>query len=386
MSHLRLRLFAAAAALIAFASIGGANAASTELFISEYIEGSSNNKAIEIYNGTSSPVVLTGNYDLQNCANGSLTCTTFALTGTVAAGDVFVFAHSGSNAAILAQADQLTGAGIFNGDDAVLLRKGTTVIDAFGQRGFDPGTEWGTGLTSTMDNTLRRKSSIQAGDTNDIDVFDPALEWDGFANDTFDGLGSHTVDGGGETDPTGVGAANPDSVLAGGSTLLTVAVTPGTNPTSTGITVTGDLSQIGGSATQTFFDDGTNGDAVAGNNVFSYGATVAAATTPGAKSLPAAITDAQERTGRATIALTVAEPPAPPIEISEIQGAAHLSPRNGDTVTTTGVVIGKIGSSFYIQDPDAGRQPGHLRRAPGLRSVRRRRRQRRRRGQRPSAA
>jgi hypothetical protein len=42
---------------------------------------------------------------------------------------------------------------------------------------------------------------------------------------------------------------------------------------------------------------------------------------------------------------------APPIEISEIQGAAHLSPRNGDTVPTTGVLIGKIGSSFYIQDP-----------------------------------
>ena len=60
----------------------------------------------------------------------------------------------------------------------------------------------------------------------------------------------------------------------------------------------GDLSQIGGSATQAFFDDGTNGDAVAGNNVFSYGATVAAATTPGAKSLPVVIADAQERMAR----------------------------------------------------------------------------------------
>ena len=250
MSKLRLRLFAAAAALVAFASIGGANAASTELFISEYIEGSSNNKAIEIYNGTSAPVVLTGNYDLQNCANGSLTCTAFALTGTIASGDVFVFAHSGANAAILAQADQTTGAGIFNGNDAVVLRKGTVVVDAVGQRGFDPGTQWGTGLVSTMDNTLRRKSSIEAGDTNDTDAFDPALEWDGFANDTFDGLGSHSVDGGGETDPTGVGAANPGSVPAGANTLLTVTVTPGTNPASTDIRVIGDLCPIGGSDTQ----------------------------------------------------------------------------------------------------------------------------------------
>ena len=69
------------------------------------------------------------------------------------------------------------------------------------------------------------------------------------------------------------------------------------------------------------------------------------------------ITDAQERMAGATIALTVAEPPAPPIEISEIQGAAHLSPRNGDTVTTTGIVIGKIGSSFYIQDPTPDANP-----------------------------
>ncbi len=358
MSKLRLRLFTAAAALVAFASIGGANAASTELFISEYIEGSSNNKAIEIYNGTSAPVVLTGNYDLQNCANGSLTCTAFALTGTIASGDVFVFAHSGANAAILAQADQTTGAGIFNGNDAVVLRRGTVVVDAVGQRGFDPGTQWGTGLVSTMDNTLRRKSSIEAGDTNDTDVFDPALEWDGFANDTFDGLGSHTVDGGGETDPTGVGAANPGSVPAGANTLLTVAVTPGTNPASTEITVIGDLSQIGGSDTQAFFDDGTNGDAVAGNNVFSYGATVASATTPGAKSLPGRDrgrpgADSRRRRSRSRSRSRR----LPPIEISEIQGAAHLSPRNGDTVTTTGIVIGKIGSSFYIQDPTPDANP-----------------------------
>ena len=32
-------------------------------------------------------------------------------------------------------------------------------------------------------------SPIQAGDTNDGDAFDPAVEWDGFAIDTFDGLG-----------------------------------------------------------------------------------------------------------------------------------------------------------------------------------------------------
>ena len=46
-----------------------------------------------------------------------------------------------------------------------------------------PGTEWGTGLTSTADNTLRRKLPIEAGDANGGDAFDPAVEWDGFATD-----------------------------------------------------------------------------------------------------------------------------------------------------------------------------------------------------------
>ena len=63
-------------------------------------------------------------------------------------------------------------------------------IDIIGQIGFDPGTEWGTGLTSTRDNTLRRKSTVATGDTDGTDPFDPSVEWDGFATDTFDGLGS----------------------------------------------------------------------------------------------------------------------------------------------------------------------------------------------------
>ena len=134
-------------------------------------------------------------------------------------------------------------------------------------------------------------------------------------------------------------------MLPGAQTTLTATVTPGANPTSTGISVTGDLTAIGGSATTAFADDGVAFDAAAGDNVFTYRATVPPATTPGAKSLPVTATDAQARSGSATIALTVAEPPAPPIEISEIQGAAHLSPKVGTTVTTTGIVIGKFGSA-----------------------------------------
>jgi predicted extracellular nuclease len=180
------------AALVAPAAV---RAAPTDLFFSEYIEGSSNNKALEIFNGTGAPVDLAaGGYSVQMFFNGSSSAgLTFSLTGTVADGDVFVVAHSSASPTILAQADMTNGAGWFNGDDAVVLAKGSATLDVIGQVGFDPGSEWGAGVTSTQDNTLRRKGAIQAGDPDGSDAFDPAAEWDGFAQDTFDGLGSHSI-------------------------------------------------------------------------------------------------------------------------------------------------------------------------------------------------
>ena len=125
------------------------------------------------------------------------------------------------------------------------------------------------------------------------------------------------------TNPSGVGASNPSSVLPGDSTLLTVAVTSGGNPTSTGITVNGDLTSIGGFATQQFFDDGaTSGDVAAGDNVFSFQAAVSAGTTPGAKSLPFSISDAEARSGSGSIALNVTSPVigSPDVVISQVYG------------------------------------------------------------------
>jgi predicted extracellular nuclease len=115
-----------------------------------------------------------------------------------------------------------------------------------------------------------------------------------------------------------VGAASPASVSPGGSTLLTVTVTPGTNPTSTGINVSSDLTAIGGSASQQFFDDGTNGDVTAGNNVFSFQATVSGTTATGTKILPVSIADAQARTANTSITLVVQQQPL--VVISQVYG------------------------------------------------------------------
>ncbi len=99
------------------------------------------------------------------------------------------------------------------------------------------------------------------------------------------------------TNPAGIGAASPSSVGRGNTTLLTVTVVPGTNPSSTGLGVVADLTSIGGSASQSFTDSGTN--------VFYYVATVSSGTSLGVKSLPSLITDAQSRSNTANISLTV---------------------------------------------------------------------------------
>jgi predicted extracellular nuclease len=181
---------------------GASNAAQaavpTELYFSEYIEGSSYNKALEIYNGTGATVNLaTDSYSILMSFNGGTSTYTINLTGSVANGDVYVVGPTNAtDPTILAQADQLQGTAWFNGDDAVVLRKGDTVLtvlDVIGQIGFDPGTEWGSGLTSTADNTLRRMDTICTGDPDGYNPFDPSIEWIGYANNTFDGLGTHVA-------------------------------------------------------------------------------------------------------------------------------------------------------------------------------------------------
>jgi predicted extracellular nuclease len=81
----------------------------------------------------------------------------------------------------------------FNVENLFDLELNVPVVDVIGEVGYDPGSEWGSGDTSTQNNTIRRKASVCEGDADGTDAFDPALEWDGFAQNTFDGLGSHSV-------------------------------------------------------------------------------------------------------------------------------------------------------------------------------------------------
>jgi predicted extracellular nuclease len=97
-----------------------------DLIISEYVEGSSLNKAVEIYNGTGQAVNLAAQgYAIDIYFNGQTSPgTTIQLSGTLADGDVFVVADDGADSDILDVADQVSSSSFFNGDDTVVLRKG----------------------------------------------------------------------------------------------------------------------------------------------------------------------------------------------------------------------------------------------------------------------
>ncbi len=189
-------------AVLALTPAVASAATPTELFISEYIEGSSFNKAVEIYNGTGGTVDLS-TYSLELYSNGAATPSkTVGLSGSLADGDVFVITHDDANAAIAAAKDLFSpDVANFNGDDALVLRKGAAVVDSFGQVGTDPGSEWPGG---GQNDTLRRKPAVCAGDTNLTDAFDASVEWETFAQDDSADLGAHSVTctgGGGPADP-----------------------------------------------------------------------------------------------------------------------------------------------------------------------------------------
>lgn len=176
-----------------------------ELFFSEYVEGSGNNKALEIYNPTGVDIDLDANgYQVRIYSNGNGHFNSpITLTGVIPAHGTYVIAHGSSQTPILNVADQTHNSLGFNGDDVVALAVNGTNIDIIGKIDEDPGSQWGSGLISTQDNTIRRNASVTGGDTNGSDDFNPAVEWTGFASNTFDDLGSFDsdcpTDGGGGT-------------------------------------------------------------------------------------------------------------------------------------------------------------------------------------------
>ncbi|KZN59327.1 hypothetical protein N473_03970 [Pseudoalteromonas luteoviolacea CPMOR-1] len=171
--------------------MGHANA---NVIFTEYVEGSSNNKALEITNFGNNSIDLS-TVSIALTANGKKLdeVTPLTLSGTLAAGSSYVLYNSGASDELKALGNIASTATYFNGDDAITLMVNGVIVDSIGQVGTDPGSNWGSGDTSTKDKTLRRKMGIENGDTTIDDAFDPANEWVGFAKNTFDGLGCSGV-------------------------------------------------------------------------------------------------------------------------------------------------------------------------------------------------
>jgi predicted extracellular nuclease len=334
--------------LLLLVGVQGAGGAPTELFFSEYIEGSSNNKALEIYNGTGATVDLTaGAYNVQMYFNGNPSAgLTINLTGAVADGDVYVLAHESANPAILAEADQTGAGGWFNGDDAVVLRRGSTIVDVIGQIGVDPGTEWGSGLASTADNTLRRKPTIEAGDADGGDPFDPADQWDGYPTDDSSDLGRHTISGGGDaaprvesTSPANGGLDVPPDATITITFSEDVSTSAGWYAISCEISGAHTATEAGGARVYTL-DPETD---------FSPGERCTV--TIEADLVSDVDVDDPPDTMAADHSFSFTTL-GPSVRIREIQDAAHISPLATSRVSRVpGIVTVKRPSSFYFQDP-----------------------------------
>lgn len=167
-------------------------AAQADLIFSEYVEGSSFNKALELQNTGDSAISLAG-YRIELYSNGNLSVQAgLDLSGSLAAGDDYVIAHGSASSAIAAVAD-LTNSSIanFNGNDVLLLKYNSQVVDRIGELGND--TTFGANLT------LVRKAGITQGDPQYDLPFDASEQWDSYPENTFAYLGdagSNPGDGG----------------------------------------------------------------------------------------------------------------------------------------------------------------------------------------------
>lgn len=203
-------LLSLSAMAIAFAS----TAQCDKIFISEYVVGTGNNKAYELYNPTANDIVLNG-YTLQRYSNGEQTAgDETALNGTIPAYGTWVVANGQTEdidlgtfispkcdpelQALANQLDNPYPAPTFmNGNDALVLVSNTGgILDIFGKPGEDPGQAWtapdGTFITSG--HTLIRKQNVIQGVTTIPVTFNPLAQWDTLAADTWTNLGMHACD------------------------------------------------------------------------------------------------------------------------------------------------------------------------------------------------
>ena len=320
---------------------------------------------VELFNPTGNTLTL-NNYSIQYASAAGTTIatvTSLPATITLAPGQYYLIAASpGTNGTALPVTADFTGTNIAFGAAAgkIALVSSQTKLSSVCS-GTSPTTDptlvdfvaYGTGTNCSFGSAAPAPGTTTADiRTNACDVIgNSGTEFKALAPNPHNTSSTPLVCGA-PTPLAAKGTATPATVYSGNPTLLTVQVVPGTDPTSTGIQVQADLSTIGGSTTQTLFDDGSNGDVTAGDNIFSYSTT---ASSTGTFALPVSVTDSQLRTATTTIGLTVQTPPAF-VTIRTIQ-ANKPSTYATQTITTSGIVIGVKSNGFYLEAKDADTNP-----------------------------
>jgi len=276
-------------------------AVSPHLVISQFQAGGgvAEDEFIEIHNTSAAPIDLNGYKVVYRSATGSNDVGPMAQWTTstiVPPGGFYLIAtpsYDGPTPANLIYNPSVCACSMGqNGGGLAIRNSSDAIIDGMG---------WGTatnifveGAATTVpgnnNSKARKQSGCQDTDNNatDFETVTPSAPRN---------TSSVVVQcSGGGTNLFAAMSANPSTIEPNNNVLLTVTVIPAATPPSTGINVIGDLLSIGGSATQQFFDNGTNGDVTAGDNVWSFSYTIPANLTGGVRTVFGTATDAQART------------------------------------------------------------------------------------------
>ena len=309
MSSIKLRLILLAVTMFQIFE------ADAQLIISEYLEGTSNNKCIELFNTTGADINLSG-YSLRRYSNGTSNPTTIALSGTITSCGTHVICNSSSEAALLAITNQTSGSLNHNGDDAYDLFDGSSVIDVFGDIGCDPGSEWtAAGTNGTGNNSYIRNASICVG------VSDPtgacssssfttlATEWTSTnSNNDYSDLGSHTTTCPACSAPTitittGTVTGNPFTVDCAGTTDAGTIDFTSIGTFIGGNIYTAQLSDAAGS----FASPTSIGTLASTANLGTINITIPAVTASGSGYLIRVISDNPVTTGSSSAVFTITQ-------------------------------------------------------------------------------
>ena len=333
----------------------------TGLFFSEYGEGSSNNKYLEIYNGTGTDVDLTG-LAFPNVSNDPSTVgeyeywNTFPDGATVAAGDVYVIAHGEADEAILAEAD-FTFTYLSNGNDGFCLVEGDegayTIVDCIGDWNGNPGDGWDVAgvVEATKDHTLVRKAIVTEGNGGDwassAGTNESNSEWVVLDQDTWDYLGSH-----------------PHSITFL-PTIGSIAFEPSSPTEADDVTVSAVITDDGTIASATLtYNTGSTTDTdvtMANSTGDTYTGTIPAQTAGTTVTFSITAVDNEDGTTTSAESSYMVNPTGGEITaIHDIQyttDSSGDSPLNGQTVTISGIVTAEFwGSSsnryLYVQDAE----------------------------------